>query len=196
ADYYWTLDPLCITGWIKKSNRATRVSDLVPYSSFANYEFVIAFLARVPCYWGLAGFVGSPGHPIGGIGLLRLRRDHDFSERVVAVLGALLPHLSRALSFFEARNQRPRATGIVIIDDTGTVVFSNEAATHILKAKSVEAVPLPIGQAPCQERKIFQSDQGDYAVGVQTIPGPYKVISLEPVKDDSLSSRLASMGLT
>ena len=55
ADYYWTLDPLCITGWIKKSNRATRVSDLVPYSSFTNSEFVIDFLARVPCYWGLAG---------------------------------------------------------------------------------------------------------------------------------------------
>ena len=35
ADYYWTLDPLCITGGIRKSNRATRVSDLVPYSSFA-----------------------------------------------------------------------------------------------------------------------------------------------------------------
>jgi hypothetical protein len=38
ADYYWTLDPFCTTGWIKKSNRATRVSDLVPYSSFANSD--------------------------------------------------------------------------------------------------------------------------------------------------------------
>jgi DNA-binding CsgD family transcriptional regulator len=197
ADYYWSLDPLCITGWIKKSNRATRVSDLVPYSSFANSEFVIDFLAKVPCYWGLAGFVGSPGHPVGGIGLLRLRREHDFSERDVAFVRALLPHLSRALSFFVERNHRPRATGILIFDNIGAVVYSNDAATHILKGKPAEAIPLPIGQSvPSQGSTIFQSDQGDYTVGMQTIPGPYKVVSLEPVMHATLRSRLASMGLT
>jgi DNA-binding CsgD family transcriptional regulator len=196
TDYYWTLDPLCISGWIKKSNRATRVSDLVPYSSFANSEFVLDFLARVPCYWGLAGFVGSPGHPVGGIGLLRLRHEHDFSERDVAFVRALLPHLSRALSFFELRNQRPRPTGILILDNIGNVVYSNEAAANVLKEKSAEAIRLPIGQGPRQESTIFQSDQGDYAVGLETIPGPYKVVSLEPVMHDSLRARLAMMGLT
>ena len=196
TDHYWTLDPLCISGWIKKSNRATRVSDLVPYSSFANSEFAIDFLARVPCYWGLAGYAGSPGHPVGGIGLLRLRQEHDFSERDVAFVHALLPHLSRALSFFELRNQPARATGIVILDNIGNVVYSNEAAANVLKEKSAEAIRLPIGQGPHQERTIFQSDQGDYAVTLETIPGPYKVVSLEPVMHDSLRLRLALMGLT
>jgi DNA-binding CsgD family transcriptional regulator len=192
TDYYWTLDPLCISGWINKPNRATRVSDLVPYSSFANSEFALDFLARVPCYWGLAGFVGSPGHPVGGIGLLRLRHEHDFSERDVAFVHALLPHVSRALHFLEERNQRPRATGILILDDTGTVVYTNDAAAYILKARSAETIPLPFGQ----EKRTFQSDQGDYTVALETIPGPYKVVSLEPVMHDSLGARLALMGLT
>ena len=65
-----------------------------------------------------------------------------------------------------------------------------------MKEKSAEAIPLPIGQGPRQERTIFRSDQGDYAVGLQTSPGPYKVVSLEPVSHDSLRSRLAVMGLT
>jgi hypothetical protein len=33
-------------------------------------------------------------------------------------------------------------------------------------------------------------------VGMQTIPGRYKVVSLEPIKHDSLRSRLAARGLT
>jgi DNA-binding CsgD family transcriptional regulator len=197
ADYYWALDPLVISGSTANYNRAARVSDLAPHSWFVDSEFAIDFLARVPCCWGLAGFVGTPGHPVGGIALLRLRHDHDFSDRDVAFMNALLPHLSRALSIFEERNQRPLATGILILDNIGTVVYSNQAATHILKGKPVEAIPLPIGQSPLsQGSTVIHSDLGAYAVGVQTIPGPYKVISLEHVRHDSLHARLASMGLT
>ena len=109
----------------------------------------------------------------------------------------MLPHLSRVLLLFEERKQRPRATGILILDGIGTVVYSNQAAAHILREKPAEAIRVPIGGAPRgHEETIFESEQGDYAVGVQSIPGPYKVISLEPVMHHSLSSRLASMGLT
>jgi DNA-binding NarL/FixJ family response regulator len=104
--------------------------------------------------------------------------------------------INHSPTFFELRNQRPRATGIVIIDNIGNVVYSNEVAAHLLKENSAEAIPLPIGQGPRQERTIFQSDQGDYTVALETIPGPYKVVSLEPVMHDSLRARLALMGLT
>jgi DNA-binding CsgD family transcriptional regulator len=192
AEYYWALDPSCVTRWTKEPNRALRITDLMPASRFIKSEFAIDFAARVPYCWGLAGTVGIPGHPIGAMALHRLRHERDFSDRDTAFVHALLPHVSRALYFLEERNQRPRATGILILDNIGTVVYSNEAAAHILKEKSPEAIPLPIGQA----QTIFQSDQGDHTVGVQKILGNYKVVSLEPVKHDSLRSRLAVQGLT
>lgn len=196
AEYYWALDPSCVTRWTKEPNRALRITDLIPASRFINSEFAIDFAARVPYCWGLAGTVGEPGHPVGAMALHRLRHEHDFSDRDVAFVRALLPHLSRALLLFEERDQRPRTTGILILDDTGTVVYSNEAAARVLKAKSAEALPLPLCGAPLsQEKTIFHSDQGDYAVRMQTIPGRYKVLSLEPVKH-SLRARLAVMGLT
>ena len=197
TDYYWALDPSCITRWTKEPNRAFRITDLVPASSFINSEFAIDYAARVPYCWGLGGLVGTQGHLLGGIALQRLRHEPDFSDRDVALLAALLPHLSRALLLLEGRNQRSCATGILILDNIGTVVYSNEAATHILRGRPAEAIRLPIGQSPLpQGSTIFQADHGDYVVGVQTIPGSYKVISLEPVKHDSLRSRLAGMGLT
>jgi DNA-binding CsgD family transcriptional regulator len=124
--------------------------------------------------------------------LHRLRYEHEFSDRDVAFVRALLPHVSRALLFFKERTQRPCATGILILDNIGTVVYSNEAAAHILNGKSSEAIPLPIGQA----QTIFQSDQGDHIVGLRIIPGNYKIVSLEPMKRDSVRSRLAVLGLT
>jgi len=45
------------------------------------------------------------------------------------------------LRFFKERNQWPCATGILILDNIGTVVYSNEAADHILNGKSAEAIP-------------------------------------------------------
>ena len=192
AEYYWALDPFNITGWTKEPNRAARFTDLVPASKYIASEFVVDFAARLPCAWGLAGTVGKPDHVLGVMALHRLRHDHDFSNRDVAFLFALLPHFSRALLFFEERNERPRTTGILILDGVGTVVYSNEAAVHILKYKSAETIPLPLGQ----EKKTFHSDHGNYAVGMVTIPGPYKVVSLEPVRQDNLRSRLALLGLT
>lgn len=196
AEYYWALEPFWGAGLVKQPNLAFRKTDLIPASRYLNSEFAVDFAARAPYCWNMTGSVGNPGHPIGTIALHRLRHDQDFSDRDVAFLRALLPHLSRAFSFFELRNQGPRATGILILDNTGTVVYSNEAAARILKEKSAEAIPLPIGQGPRQERTIFRSDQGDYAVGLQRSPGPYKVVSLEPVRHNSLRSRLAVMGLT
>jgi DNA-binding CsgD family transcriptional regulator len=192
AQYYWALDPFSATGWIRAPNRAARVTDLSPASKHVNSEFAIDFCARVPACWGLAGTVGNPGRPVGVMNLHRLRHDHDFSDRDLAFVHALLPHVSRALHFLEEHNQRPRATGIFILDDIGTVVYTNDAAAQILKCRSSETIPLPLGQ----EKRTFQSEQGDYAVGMQTIPGRYKVVSLEPVKRDSLRSRLAGRGLT
>lgn len=104
--------------------------------------------------------------------------------------------MTLTLRFFKERNQRPCATGILILDNIGTVVYSNEAAAHILNGKSPEAIPLPIGPAPRQAQTIFQSDQGDHILGLQIIPGNYKVVSLEPVKRDSVRSRLGVLGLT
>jgi DNA-binding CsgD family transcriptional regulator len=197
VEYYWALDSFWGRGLVNQPNRVLRTTDLIPTSRYLNSEFAIDFAARVPYCWGLGGTVGNPGHPIGAMALNRVRHDQDFSERDVAFVRALLPHLSRALSFFELRNQQPRATGILILDNIGTVVYSNEAATHILKGKPAEAIPLPIGQSLLpQASTIFQSDQGDYTVGMQTIPGPYKVVSLEPVMHATLRSRLAIMGLT
>ncbi len=192
AQYYWALDPFSATGWTKVPNRAARVTDLSPASKHLNSEFAIDFCARIPACWGLAGTVGDPGQPVGVMNLHRLRHDHDFGDRDVAFIHALLPHVSRALHFLEERYQRPRATGILILDDIGTVVYTNDAAAQILKDRSAETIPLPVGQ----EKRTFQSEQGDYAVGMQTIPGRYKVVSLEPVKRDSLRSRLAARGLT
>jgi DNA-binding CsgD family transcriptional regulator len=193
TQYYWALDPFSATGWPKVPNRAARVTDLSPASKHVNSEFAIDFCARVPACWGLAGTVGNPGQTVGVMNLHRLRHDHDFSDRDVAFVHALLPHVSRALHFLEERNQRPRATGILILDHIGTVVYTNDAAAHILKDRSAETIPLPLGQ----EKTTFQSEQGDYAVGMQTIPGRYKVVSLEPVvKHGSLRSRFAAMGLT
>jgi DNA-binding CsgD family transcriptional regulator len=197
TDYYWALDPSCITRWTKEPNRVFRTTDLVPASSFIKSEFAIDFAARVPYCWGLGGILGTQGHLLGGIALQRLRHERDFSDRDVAFLGALLPHLSRVLLLFEDRTQRLCATGILILDDIGTVVYSNEAASHILRQSPAEAIPLPIdGVVRSHEKSIFQNELGDYAVGVQTIPGPYKVVSLEPVMHDSLRARLAFMGLT
>jgi DNA-binding CsgD family transcriptional regulator len=197
VEYYWALDSFWGRGLVNQPNRVFRTTDLIPTSRYLNSEFAIDFAARVPYCWGLGGTVGNPGHPIGAMALNRVRHDHDFSERDVTFLHALLPHLSRALSFLELRNQQPRATGILILDNIGNVVYSNEPAVHILKEKSAEAIPLPIGGSPrCQEKTIFQSDHGDYIVEMQTIPGRYKVVSLEPVKHDSLRSRLAARGLT
>jgi DNA-binding CsgD family transcriptional regulator len=197
VEYYWALDSFWSRGLVNQPNRVFRTTELIPTSRYLNSEFAIDFAARVPYCWGLGGTVGNPGHPIGAMALNRVRHDHDFSERDVTFLHALLPHLSRALSFFELRNQQPRATGILILDNIGTAVYSNEAATHILKGKPAEAIPLPIGQSLLsQGSTIFQSDQGDYTVGMQTIPGPYKVVSLEPVMHATLRSRLAIMGLT
>jgi DNA-binding CsgD family transcriptional regulator len=136
--------------------------------------------------------VGNPGQTVGVMNLHRLRDDRDFSDRDVAFVHALLPHVSRALHFLEERNQRPRPTGIFILNDIGTVVYTNETAAHILKDRSAETIPLPLDR----EKRNFQSEQGDFAVGMQTIPGRYKVVSLEPVKHDSLRSRLAARGLT
>ena len=192
AQYYWALDPYCATGWMKVPNRAARVTDLIPASRFINSEFAIDFCARIPACWGLAGTVGNPGQPVGVMNLHRLRHDHDFSDRDVAFIHALLPHVSRALHFHEERNQRPRATGIFMLDEIGTVVYTNETAAHLLKDRSAETIPLPLGQ----ERTTFQSEQGDYIVEMKTIPGRYKVVSIEPVKHDSLRSRLAARGLT
>src|SRR5271170_2019723 len=157
-----------------------------------NSEFAIDFCARIPACWGLAGTVGNPGQLVGVMNLHRLRHDHDFSDRDVAFVHALLPHVSRALHFLEERAQRPRATGIFILNDIGTVAYANEAAAHILKDRSAETIPLPLGH----EKRTFQSEQGDFAVGMQAILGRYKVVSLEPVKHDSLRSRLAATGLT
>jgi DNA-binding CsgD family transcriptional regulator len=192
AQYYWALDPFSATGWIKVPNRAARVTDLSPASKHRNSEFAIDFCARIPACWGLAGTVGNPGQTVGVMNLHRLRHDHDFSDRDLAFVHALLPHVSRALHFLEERTQRPRATGIFILNDVGTVVYTNETAAHILRDRSAETIPLPLGQ----EKRTFQSEQGDFAVGMQTIPGRYKVVSLEPVKHDSLRSRFAARGLT
>jgi DNA-binding CsgD family transcriptional regulator len=192
AQYYWALDPYCATGWVKVPNRAARVTDLSPASRHLNSEFAIDFCARVPACWGLAGTVGNPGQTVGAMNLHRLRHERDFSDRDVAFVHALLPHVSRALHFFEERNQPPRATGILILDHIGTVVYINDAAAHILKDRSAESIPLPLGQ----EKTTFQSERGDFAVGVQSIPGRYKVVSLEPVMHDSLRSRFAASGLT
>ena len=192
AQYYWALDPFSATGWTKVPNRAARVTDLSPASKHVNSEFAIDFCARIPACWGLAGTVGNPGETVGVMNLHRLRDDHDFSDRDVAFVHALLPHVSRALHFLEVRNQRPHATGIFILNDIGTVVYTNETAAHILKDGSAETIPLPLGQ----EKRTFQSEQGDYTVGMQTIPGRYKVVSLEPVKRNSLRSQFAARGLT
>jgi DNA-binding CsgD family transcriptional regulator len=196
AEYYWTLDSFWGSGLVTHPNRAFRSTDLVPTPKYLNSEFVVDFATRVPYCWGLGGTVGNPGHPIGAIALNRLRHDRDFSERDIAFLHALLPHLSRALSFFEERDSRLCGNGILILDDVGSVVYSNKAATQILKDRSATAIPLPTGRGPRQERTIFQSDQGEYSVELQKIPGPYKVVSLEPRLHNSLRSRLASMGLT
>jgi len=192
AEYYWALDPFNTTGWTKESNRAARETDLVPASRYVNSEFALDFAARIPCCWGLAGTVGNMDHPVGVMALHRLRHDRDFSDRDVAFINALLPHLSRALFFFEKQNQRPRATGILILNDVGTVIYSNEAAAQILENKSAETIPLPLSR----EKKTFHADHGSYAVGMETIPGPYKVVSLEPLPHDTLRSRFAAMGLT
>jgi DNA-binding CsgD family transcriptional regulator len=192
VQYYWALDPFSATGWTKVPNRAARVTDLSPASKHLNSEFAIDFCARIPACWGLAGTVGNPGQTVGVMNLHRLRHDRDFSDRDVAFVHALLPHVSRALHFLEERNQRPRATGIFILNDIGTVVYTNETAAHILKDRSAETIPLPLDR----EKRTLQSELGDFAVGMQTIPGRYKVVSLEPVKHDSLRSRLAARGLT
>jgi DNA-binding CsgD family transcriptional regulator len=192
TQYYWALDPFSATGWIKVPNRAARVTDLSPASKHLNSEFAMDFCARIPACWGLAGTVGNPGQAVGVMNLHRLRHDRDFSDRDVAFVHALLPHVSRALHFLEERNQRPRATGIFILDDIGTVVYANETAAHILKDRSAETIPLPLDR----EKRTLESEQGDFAVGMQTIPGRYKVVSLEPVKHDSLRSRLAARDLT
>ncbi len=198
TEHYWTLDPsyinCCTT---RPPNRALRITDLIPISRFLNSEFAIDFAAREPYCWGLGGYVGTLRRPLAGIALHRLRRDRDFSDRDVAFLGAAMPHLSRVLLLFDDKKQRPGATGILILDDVGTVVYTNEAATHILRGKPAQAIPLPIrGPASSHERTIFRSEQGDYAIALQTVPGSYQVISLEPVRHDSLGSRLALMGLT
>lgn len=105
---------------------------MIPASKYINSEFANDFAARVPYWWGMAGSIGNPGHPIGAMALNRLRHDRR----------------------------------------------------------------LPIGQGPHQERTIFQSNQGDFTVVLETIPGPYKVVSPESVMHDSLGARLALMGLT
>jgi DNA-binding CsgD family transcriptional regulator len=192
TQYYWALDPFSATGWTKVPNRAARVTDLTPASKHVNSEFAIDFCARIPACWGLAGTVGNPGQTVGVMNLHRLRNDRDFSDHDVALVHALLPHVSRALHFLEERNQQPRAAGIFILNDIGTVVYTNETAAYILKDRSVETIPLPLGR----EKTTFQSEQGDFAVSMQTIPGRYKVVSLEPVQHDSLRSRLAARGLT
>ncbi len=197
AEYYSPLDPFVATGWFTEPNRAVRNTDLFPTTKFANSEFAVDFLSSVPCFWIIAGSLGSPGHLVGGMGLHRLRHDRNFSDRDVAFLNALLPHLSRALLMFERLNQRLRATGILILDAQGTVVYMNETASEILNGKPPEAIPLPIGQSPfCQDKPIYQTDKGNYEVEAVNTPCHYKVVSLEPAVHDSLRARLAALGLT
>ena len=101
TEYYWALDPCCITRCAKEPpNRAYRITDLVPASRFINSEFAIDYAARVPYCWGLGGHMGTLGHPLAAIALNRPRHDRDFSDRDVAFLGAVLPHLSRVLLLF------------------------------------------------------------------------------------------------
>lgn len=197
AEYYSPLDPFVATGWFNDPNRAVRNTDLFPATKLANSEFAIDFLSSVPCFWIIAASLGAPGHLVGVMGLHRLRHERGFSDRDVAFMNTFLPHVSRALLMFEHQNQRPRATGIVILDEKGTAVFLNEAAMQILNGKLPEVIPLPISQSPVlQDRTIYQSDRGNYAVGVRSIPYHYKVISLEPLAHDGLPSRLALLGLT
>ena len=101
TEYYWALDPCCIQRCAKEPlDRTYRITDMMPASRFIKSECAIDFAARVPYCWALGGDMGTLGHPLAAIALNRPRHDRDFSDRDVAFLGAVLPHLSRVLLLF------------------------------------------------------------------------------------------------
>lgn len=124
-------------------------SDLVATNDFINSAIYVDFARRElagVCYL-VAAALPLDGGAIGTIGINRPREAGDFKAEDAAALEYLLPHLRRGMLLrrrldlqtgqerAERRALDGLATGVLLLDRSGTVVFANVAAEAILRQR-------------------------------------------------------------
>ncbi len=135
TSYYAAIHPFTLSGWVRRTNEAARISDFVPPNRLQNTEYGRDFLPMTSCFQELGVIMGAQGDHVGALCLHRQRLDRDFSDREVQIVNYLAPHMARAinsLQLLERLNagEFSSETGVVKMQADGEVTM-NEAARKI-----------------------------------------------------------------
>jgi hypothetical protein len=87
----------------------------------------------------LAGFLGSQGIPLGGLGFHRKKKEGDFTDREKKIIGIIIPYISNAL-----QNQKMMEC-ITSANETGVIVVGIKGETltflHLIYLQSRKRSP-------------------------------------------------------
>nr|WP_298195868.1 LuxR C-terminal-related transcriptional regulator [Ferrovum sp.] len=135
TNYYATVHPFTLTGWIRHTNETARITDFVPAYRLQDTEYGGDFLPLTPCFYELGVIMGAQGDRVGALCLHRQKIDRDFSDREVQIINYLAPHMARAINCLQLLERLNAGgfsseTGIVRMQADGEVTM-NEAARKI-----------------------------------------------------------------
>ncbi|MBI5562934.1 MAG: helix-turn-helix transcriptional regulator [Deltaproteobacteria bacterium] len=162
-------DPFITSGWFKKSfNKVRQNTDIMPARALMETGFARDFLAPIAgIFYCLAATLTAQGDTVGTIGLLRQKRQGEFTVRHKDICDCILPHMAMHI-----RNQRlmrglsltNESCGMIMVDGDGRPLYINEAARLIMRNAPVSAIPDPgVGAHP-----VFFRGNGVYRV--RTVP--------------------------
>ncbi len=164
AAYYAPLNPLSQSGLPRTHpNEPISLTDVIPASRILDTEYGYDFQRKVPSFYQLVTWLVAHGEPLGGIGLHRRKGDRDFSRREKDLVGALMPHVARALRTLDVLETATsdRGVGMIILGPDGTPLYVNDEATRLLDGRPVSGIPQPgLGVDPA----FFRSPHGTYRV--------------------------------
>lgn len=116
------------------------VESIMRYQDFENTEYYNDLLKKYNLYYELAIPLKIDNRLLGGIGILRSKDEGDFSDKDVLILNILNKHISANLnSYLETMSLRNEKqviqdsthglpVGVVILDNTFSLIFVNETA--------------------------------------------------------------------
>lgn len=197
--YYAPLDPFTTSGWFQdRSNEVARNTDLAP--TLGQSEFACDFLLPLASvFYVTAATLRVQGDRLGMLGLHRQKHDGNFTDRDIAFVDALLPHIARFLHRDQFVGKVPLFTetkGAILLDESCHVLYMNEMARSALRGRSVTRIPDPgFGSEPAY----FDNGVDRYRVRTLPISGKLKgrfiILELQS-PEDHLSAKLTVFGLS
>jgi DNA-binding CsgD family transcriptional regulator len=197
--YYAPLDPLVSSGQVMQPVRACKITDVIAPSRLPDTEYDGHEVEPMtPLVYEMAATIQSQGDLLGCIGLHRLKRDGDFTERHSTILNLFLPHLANAIHTLYLRDALTQShdKGMIVGKAKRHAQPMNDEAKLALNGRSVDTLPV---SGSGTEPVLFETEAGLYRVRSMPVRvgSREKIMILDPVPNTKVITRkLEEFGLT